>query len=128
MVLLNVAERTSRPGATTSGFTLPVSADGPRLLKPAMALPLSVAPMENDWSSMAGASTTLRHALPSFPVDAITITPASRSTCVTVTNAVGTSHPISPKPGSQPHELLVMSAPLPGSGLLPFTSVGASAN
>jgi hypothetical protein len=38
------AERTSTPGALTSGFVSFVILDGPRLLKSAIVSPLSVAP------------------------------------------------------------------------------------
>jgi hypothetical protein len=97
---------------------------GPRLLKPASVLFISIAPVENDAAYMAGGSLTVEQPEPLLPADASTKMPAACVFSTIVWSVLGAQ----PSLGGQVQLLLMTSGRKAGLGFCPFKSVGAMKN
>src|SRR5436190_6921035 len=106
-VFVGYEDRTFSPGATMSGFVSVVgpTCAGPRLLKPASALVIVVAPTVYDSSYWAGGprSPIVSQNGPEFPAATTGTMPAARTFC-TVWSRADWVHPTS-TPTAQYHEL-----------------------
>ena len=72
---------------------------------------------------MAAGSVTVEHPpQPSLPAEWTVTMPAARTAWTTPRRTLGS---VQPSLGGQPHELLITSGAMVGSGLVPATVVGA---
>src|SRR5947209_5625347 len=102
----------------------PSTVTGPRLLKLANVLLMSIAPVENEAAYIAGGSVTVLHPDPLLPADASTKMPAAWADSTEACSVLAAQVSLV----GQPQLLFITCGRSAGLGLLPVRSVGATKN